>query len=456
MGRNIVIGDSDDESEMEASLGPMDHAQTSICTDIAHVRSTDNAHEGDCGDGTPQTNDLKVATEDGTHSDRPPLNDANGFPTTHNTPKNDGFGRSDVFSLSQEPPKSPEMGEGRKRKRRAYSGSFEIPSPKEKIIVQVKRSGLGRGLRDGEMLSAEESLELDQSTSMEDLPEPHNELPLRKNPSKAKGKDATLMSDDSMLGLPVEQYQPRPSRSRSGHMDGDLIEPVDYSKRPEKVGKSTRKRPKKKEGQVEILNENCQARNYGVVCPSAVAESDHKSENLKSLMDDNQIAVAISAEKDSNVASRQEPQKKPHGRPKKTIKEGEDQSSAVMGPELGRLNRTEESEVSKSGINREIDREGLNPLHNIQRTSQTISNEENHVSRQELAAISGNGIVENQHSFVSESKEDVESPKTPEKPAQIETKPTSKHSPISSGKVAHRVGLSKKAKIAPLLRIVRK
>ena len=44
--------------------------------------------------------------------------------------------------------------------------------------------------------------------------------------------------------------------------------------------------------------------------------------------------------------------------------------------------------------------------------------------------------------------------RTPEKP--IGTGSRTHHSPLGLGKVPYRVGLSKKARIAPLLRIVRK
>ena len=47
-------------------------------------------------------------------------------------------------------------------------------------------------------------------------------------------------------------------------------------------------------------------------------------------------------------------------------------------------------------------------------------------------------------------------PETPRKSTTPAPKGPDKHSPISSGKVAYRVGLSKRARIAPLLRIMRK
>lgn len=50
---------------------------------------------------------------------------------------------------------------------------------------------------------------------------------------------ASLHSDELIVGLPKEQYKPRPSRSRSAKL---LDEPVDYSIDPEKTAKSRSKR----------------------------------------------------------------------------------------------------------------------------------------------------------------------------------------------------------------------
>lgn len=58
--------------------------------------------------------------------------------------------------------------------------------------------------------------------------------------------------------------------------------------------------------------------------------------------------------------------------------------------------------------------------------------------------------------ILSPSAERMVSPETPKKSTKAPDKGPDKHSPISSGKVGYRVGLSKRARIEPLLRIVRK
>ena len=50
-----------------------------------------------------------------------------------------------------------------------------------------------------------------------------------------------LGSDDPAIGLPKDQYQPRPSRSRGNHKENDLLIPESFSKRPEALVKEKRK-----------------------------------------------------------------------------------------------------------------------------------------------------------------------------------------------------------------------
>lgn len=63
-----------------------------------------------------------------------------------------------------------------------------------------------------------------------------------------EGKQHTdeLGSEEIEIGFPKERYQPRPSRSRSGHGEADdLIIPVDFSKRPEALVKSKKSKRRK-------------------------------------------------------------------------------------------------------------------------------------------------------------------------------------------------------------------
>ncbi|KAL9602502.1 MAG: hypothetical protein Q9219_001796 [cf. Caloplaca sp. 3 TL-2023] len=61
--------------------------------------------------------------------------------------------------------------------------------------------------------------------------------------------------DDLMADLPKENYQPRPSRSRSALAADDLVIPEDFSKRPEVLARSTKKAPRKKTTILEDSNQ---------------------------------------------------------------------------------------------------------------------------------------------------------------------------------------------------------
>ena len=62
-----------------------------------------------------------------------------------------------------------------------------------------------------------------------------------------------LGSDEIDVGLPKEQYQPRPSRSRSGQVESDVIVPADFSKRPETLVKPSVKTKKSKRRKTTAL-----------------------------------------------------------------------------------------------------------------------------------------------------------------------------------------------------------
>jgi len=65
----------------------------------------------------------------------------------------------------------------------------------------------------------------------------------QKSSSQAKNKTGPItgFEDDlAAIGLPIEQYKPRPSRSRS--LRATLDEPIDFSVRPEKAAKGSKRR----------------------------------------------------------------------------------------------------------------------------------------------------------------------------------------------------------------------
>jgi len=82
---------------------------------------------------------------------------------------------------------------------------------------------------------------------------------------KRKAKDVDeLGSDDIAIGLPKEQYKPRPSRSRGNtNLDG-LLESVDFSKRPETQVKGKNKRRKTHESDASSITKEGPVKESGV------------------------------------------------------------------------------------------------------------------------------------------------------------------------------------------------
>ncbi|QDS74534.1 hypothetical protein FKW77_007582 [Venturia effusa] len=96
------------------------------------------------------------------------------------------------------------------------------------------------------MLSQMQSIPLPQTDS-QDLAATSQPAVQKKQKGKEKEKSEStdvlsLDCDDLAIGLPKEQYKPRPSRSRSARITEDTS--IDYSKRPEKSGATKLKRRK--------------------------------------------------------------------------------------------------------------------------------------------------------------------------------------------------------------------
>ena len=348
-----------------------------------------------------------------------------------------------------------------------------------------------------------------------------------KTPDLSHRRGDELDSDDHTIGLPKDNYQPRPSKSRSGHGNGELLIPADYSKRPEAITKKKRKLSRRKttafhelipkeeleEEEDEVVNQ------AGFVAPKSkvlkLVTYQEESDKDKAKVDRGPIERGLESSGKPTEST------KLRGRPKKVAMiepleheapEGEDQIPPV-GPttefsmpeneaspwlakqpteskkQRGRpkkgaaeTSKGKPSEANAASIERNIESE--KPDHatsakKIQKKGRnaggptTISEELIRDSDDDLDAADEGGSVisrvlqetqgnvipakpaEKATSSPSPSKSKSAPPETPQKQDSFPKGPD-KHSPISSGKVSYRVGLSKRQRIAPLLRIVRK
>lgn len=313
-------------------------------------------------------------------------------------------------------------------------------------------------------------------------------------PEKARKKTKVMDDehgmDETAIGLPPEQYNPRPSRSRSGHGDTTLFLPEDFSIRPESLAKLKRRNNRRKTTAFERPPEDseeealAQVRDFIAQEGSTKPAADIVKNSRKPIED--QLRELQNVEPMKKVGTTK---RKGRRHVQENIEEHEpvvapwleEQPSKGISPMTNGTKHVQEHGFSKSTETEKPPPQDQNLLE-IE-TSQLIST---HTSfsrpaimkrKLSLSAISHDGDdggdPTNSHSSVSQNTENIPPPQqnpTPSSspspikqklgPPQTPPKSTStgpdKHSPLNSSKVAYRVGLSKRARIEPLLRIVRK
>lgn len=274
---------------------------------------------------------------------------------------------------------------------------------------------------------------------------------------------------DDDIGIPKEQYKPKPSRSRSGRTTGDLLVPTDYSKRPEAIAKSTTH----KRSRAQLSADHHSVR----TSDQDAAESQH-SEPIDAVKDPSKhqhIEKHKNASKADKMTSQSGPPnqtevsslsnvapKKQRGRPRKVecIKgeKGPSQGWAVLEKECATLESLHEREIPISLL-RPVQESPMNDsgqrgLVAGEMTAGCNSEQPDNVAEADPAALCPENMTLAGLSHAKQS-ETLSPPETPTKPAKTAEKGPDRHSPISNSKVAFRVGLSKRARIAPLLKTVR-
>lgn len=306
--------------------------------------------------------------------------------------------------------------------------------------------------------------------------------PVTKSTKASKRKKHTddepfdeLGSDDNALGVRKELYQPRPSKRRAGGGDGDIVVPTDFSKRPEAIGKGKRKTKRHKTTAFEELLPKDEDEDEEVkVVPDPRFEIPEKktpkvsTERDQPDVERTDIAEEIrpGAQIELSEAPKVNGQKK-RGRPKKAVTslsaetivdetEADHQDDAETAEHVSSVTAKQSRRKSKS-------KETAMPIIDEQDSNNNGAADAHERSEAQSANILNetNGNI-NPPKLTTDSPPDTSPakpntpPETPRKSTTPAPKGPDKHSPISTGKVAYRVGLSKRARIAPLLRIVRK
>ena len=300
----------------------------------------------------------------------------------------------------------------------------------------------------------------------------------RKKDSK-KDLAHELGSDDIAIGIPKDQYQPRPSRSRSDQNTEGVIVPDDFSRKPETIAKKKRKLFKKSKSTAsdEIVptdqdlgeGKNASVTNTGPVSETFDLAENADGSNYPLAEEKDAVSPLKELVAESTPSEKPPDTKKQRGRPRKvtSMKTADGDTIDKSGVENAHL----DADVSKSNItvtSKKTKKDGKAKSDSAIKSEELV-----HDSDDELDDMNdilyGLGqtydevpskctspvLLENPTEPTPPTKPTIQ-PKTPPKAETPARKGPDKHSPISNGKVTYRVGLSKRARIAPLLRIVRK
>ena len=285
-----------------------------------------------------------------------------------------------------------------------------------------------------------------------------------------------LGSEDDAIGIPKEQYQPRPSKRRSGDGDEEIIVPIDFSKKPEAMGKSKRKTKRHKTTAFQELLPKVEDEEEEIkVAPDPrfdiPGQKPSKVSGDRDQPDRGQDDNTEETRPEDRPEPKQEakvPGQKKRGRPKKAVtnvaeetvlEEAEadhDQDDAEIDQPFISTTAKESRGRSKT---KEITTPIVDELDRNNDVGRAAGDDPGHPSIVILNETHGNVVPPKLAEKPLPDKIPVAAdipPETPRKSTTPAQKGPDKHSPISSGNVAYRVGLSKRARIAPLLRIVRK
>lgn len=277
-------------------------------------------------------------------------------------------------------------------------------------------------------------------------------------------------SDEIFDSLPAEQYKPRPSRSRSGHGGFDILIPADFSERPERTAKrkKTRRKTTAFEHPIHDSDEDreiVQTRNPVVIIETRnnMESTSEAVENLSLLKTRNDHLTEV---QDGEPVTKSVPSNKKRRLRRKAPESTEEldvpnaeTEDFVRSPEP---KYSDETSPSKS-VRKKRKLSPEPPPHNVSDSESceddlepktgpcdrnTIFKELKDKSNLRLASPPSTKCT-------SELPSPIKASVLLQTPQKL-IKGPDKHSPLASSKVAYRVGLSKKARIEPLLRIVRK
>ena len=359
---------------------------------------------------------------------------------------------------------------------------------------------------------------LDDAAHMDEEPALPSGEPVDLEPSRQKQKPVAFSSDGDASLPPAETYKPRPSRFRAAGTADELFESIDFSKRPEKAfktgknGKDSKRKKRRDSPQVDADGES-QITNDGASVGMAAEPSIEEARAENGALPSEEPVEGQGDEQPSNhdrPFQNDKVQKRSRGRPKKKDsapadapaepkKRGRKRRSSIVrsepvaadreSPRAKAASEAQEAASSKTQRHRravlDSDESGDEDAHATKASADSQPGEvplspskrTNGQPPRERTSISG-ALASSRTNENSDPKsmtlEDPPSdkaaapPETPRKehsalvvtPKNKEPstgqKGPDKHSPINGSRAKYRVGLSKRARIAPLLQSVKK
>ena len=309
-------------------------------------------------------------------------------------------------------------------------------------------------------------------------------LPKEKKRSKSDRKlpessqEDELGSDEIKVNLPTENYAPRPSRSRGSALPDDFLAAIDFSKRPESVSKSKSKLKRRKTTSDIVVHRD---------------DEDREDIGDPKLNARDTTLPKVDERKPEEQAP--EVQKRKRGRPKKQpveatlVDENSEQHETVndtetaesLNPGTGKKRGRKKKVIEQTIVEDESDeRKPTVPENDGDETKIKGSCKASKSTKSEIF-VDDDDMKDDEHeaeaaedadplsnpsdeqsvlkdnpaasnSMVKASTPVAESPKS----KTSGSKGPDKHSPLNSNRPSYRVGLSRHARIAPLLRMVRK
>ena len=248
----------------------------------------------------------------------------------------------------------------------------------------------------------------------------------------ASSQTDELGSEEEIVGLPKEHYQPRPSRFRESGAADELVSAIDFSKRPESTAKTnTKLKRRKTDGGAVVVHIDGPLSSSPDTFNSKIKAAEIQQEGERN--DEPDLpSIKVS------------PQKRKRGRPKKSAAPSDSPQKKEVEP---------------------FQRDSTKPLQptttkpNLPSPTTSISVESSPANKPlslPLAVAPSVSLEAQSRGMEKENEREKDIEQDGTKKGPPENDPDSKKKNNSGGRVAYRVGLSRKARIEPLLRVVRK